>query len=348
MRNKQTSAAAACCLLGGLIIALAGVGCESVDEEFVEDQCARLQNHPETADPELERRCLATADYLPDAQDSFADRTEVPQVYRDGDQVVVNLVLSDATGAPLAGVTPDDVQVTVTGADGSTRDVTVGGLSTLADTVDEVTIPRAAFSAVMDYSGSIPSGHISDVTNGLRALFSVLGPPFEAELIHFSDDVVVTQAYTSDGAALVAGAENPDIDRGLTSLFDGLATGIADTSARTARFRFILLFTDGGDNDSEATEQVVLTAAKDAGLPMFVVGVGFSNLSLPKRLADETGGFYTYIPNFDELEGSFADINALISGTYQLDLDGVEADDTSLSLTIQTSEGKRTLDVSLK
>ncbi len=339
---------AAVVLAGSVIAALGTLGAGSClpSEEYLEDQCEQLADNPATADPWLEQQCVEVANYLPEAQDNFAGVAEIVQVKVEGDKAVISLVLTDAGGKPLAGLSGEALTVEFVDELGASPG-TVNAISKLSDDGDTNTAPKTSFSVVVDRSGSIPDQSLTDVTYGLRELFSVLGQPFEAQLIYFSTDVLVIQPFTSEGELLSTAAGDDSVARDLTSLFDGLATGVAEGAQRDARFRFILLVSDGGDNDSSTNEADVIAAAKGAGLPVFCLGVGFADLALLKRIADQTGGYYTYIPSFKKLRAAFDEVAEFVGGTFQVEVSGVPAGAKSMVLQVTTEEGTRTIEGNL-
>lgn len=321
-------------------------GCDLANQ--IDDQCKALATNPKNQDPALEQKCIDSVNFLPDPQTNFVTRAEIPYIGVDGGKLVLNLVLTDAAGKAITGFGADAITVTGRKPDGTDEPIAVVSAGTLRDPAPGVTVPRASFAAVVDYSGSIPDGSLSTMSKGLSSLYKLLAAPFESEVVHFSDDVVVVQAYTSDGAALSAAAADQSTERGVTSLFDGLLAGVQDTAARTeSRYRFVLLVTDGGDNDSDATEADVLAAAQGAKVPILIVAVGFADLDLIKRLATKTGGLYTYIPSFDDLSGAYGDLSDLIANGTQVSLDASTGTYESITVDIDTKDGKKTLKADL-
>lgn len=325
-----------------LLIVLAG--CDLANQ--VDSDCLSLAKNSKNRDPALEKKCASQVDFLPDAEKSFVSVVDVPYVGTDGGKVVVNLVLTDSAGKPITGITAEAVTVTGKKPDGTTEEVGVADVGTLRETVTGVTLPRASFAAVIDYSGSIPDGSLSTMSQGLSGLYKLLAAPFESEVVHFSTEVVVVQEYTSDGAALSTAAADQSTERELTSLFDGLLKGVQDTAARAeSRYRFVLLFTDGADNDSTAKESDVIAAAKAAKVPIFIIAVGFADLDLIRRLATETGGYFTYIPSFKSLSGAYQELNELIGGNLQIAVDADTGAYESITVEVETKDGKKSVTV---
>lgn len=319
-------------------------GCKLLEEG---SECLGLVNSSGPKDPALEQRCADLLD-LPDPESSFGGLAKVPQVTEDDGRVVLNLVLTDNLGRPVGQVPEDGITAVGVRADnGAEEPVTVIEHGTMGEPMDDLNHPRVSFSAVLDYSGSVPDSALVSMSRNLSTLYGALAAPFESEVIHFSDDVVTIQSYTSDSAELVAAAENRSTERALTSLFDGLGRGIQSTAAREGLFRFVLLVTDGNDNDSSLKERQVIDSAKSAHLPIYIVGVGFADLDVMRRLARETGGQYIYVPRFNGLSEAYGALSDLVVGSRQVLLDAAPGVYRTVRLEVTTPTGTRPVSVDL-
>lgn len=319
-------------------------GCKLIEEG---SECLGLVNGSGPKDPALEQRCADLLD-LPDPEDSFGGLTKVAQVSEDDGRVVLNLVLTDNLGRPVGQVPEEGITaVGIRADDGTEEPVTVIEHGTMGEPMADLKNPRVSFAAVLDYSGSVPDTALVSMSRNLSALYGALASPFESSVIHFSDDVVVIQGFTNDSAKLVAAAENRSTERALTSLFDGLGRGIQSTAAREGLFKFVLLVTDGNDNDSSLKESQVIDSAKAANLPIYIVGVGFADLGVMRRLARETGGQYIYVPRFNGLSEAYDALSDLVVGSRQVLLDAEPGEYSSLRLEVTTPTGTRPVQVDL-
>lgn len=341
-RARRARGAGLAALLMAPLLALGG--CKLLEEG---SECLGLVNNNGPVDPALEQRCADLLD-LPDPENSFGGLAQVPQVGVDDGRVVLNLVLTDNLGRPVGGVADEGITaVGVRADDGTEEPVTIVDHGTMGEPMDDLKSPRVSFAVVLDYSGSVPDSALVSMSRNLSALYGALAGRFESAVIHFSDEVVTIQGFTDDSAKLVAAAEDRSTERALTSLYDGLGRGIQATEGRSGLYRFVLLVTDGNDNDSSLSENQVIDAAKAAGLPIFIVGVGFADLGVMRRLARETGGHHIYVPRFNGLSEAYGALSDLVVGSRQVVLDAAPGVYRSVRLEVATPDGTRPVSVDL-
>jgi hypothetical protein len=133
---------------------------------------------------------------------------------------------------------------------------------------------HASIGLALDYSGSMIS-ETADLEAATLTFLSLLDfPNDEAEIIKFDKDIYVTQAFTTDEAALISAVNaafpGPRIR---TSLYDAVFKSIDDTAIRTNSRLAVIAVTDGQDLDSVNTLDGVIDHAVEKGVPVFTIGI---------------------------------------------------------------------------
>ena len=100
---------------------------------------------------------------------------------------------------------------------------------------------------VIDQSGSMGSD-LNDAKTAAIAYVNAMGANDYAEVILFSDVVLLKQTFTNDKALLIA-AINDTVYGPATAFYDAVVTGVHELNARVGR-KTVLALTDGYDNAS--------------------------------------------------------------------------------------------------
>ena len=106
-----------------------------------------------------------------------------------------------------------------------------------------------------------------------------------------------------------------------TTLYDALVLSSSSLSSESNLGRVIIIVTDGNEASSEATLEQTITAAQDAGVSIYVVGIE-SQLFNPvplQQLADATGGKYYGTASTEALSEVYTSIAEELSRTWRLE-----------------------------
>ena len=232
-----------------------------------------------------------------------------------------------------------DVQITETLSDTSTQTYSASAITAFSDFVSDTTNTTFSFSAVMDYSGSMSDNDLSALESGLTTLYQNIPDNFRSEVIKFSEDVSVVQTYTDNNSALTSAVASGDPARSSTALYDGIYEGLTNTSAETAKVRFVIAFTDGLENASSHTQAEVVALSQAQGIPLILIGMGtIVDIADLLQLANDTGGFFFYASSYTFLSTAFSELEDYLSNTHVLtwtstNLSGV----SSVSLTVNST-----------
>ncbi len=195
-----------------------------------------------------------------------------------------------------------------------------------------------AIALTIDQSGSmiglgsnpVPSDPNDERVTQSQAFVDRIGAMDEVKVMRFNGEagaVFDVVAFTGDKTALKAGLEGlRTTEGGNTPLFDAMLRSVNDVAAKGANVtKGVVILTDGRDTTSTTTEAQVITAARNAGVPIFSIGLGNPNdaLSLDRaslqRIADQTGGRVFFAEDPTALSGIFDGITQLLADSYRLE-----------------------------
>lgn len=225
------------------------------------------------------------------------------------EQVELAVVVLDARGAPVSGLSAADFEVFE-----DEQQVEVVGFSRTED------LPLS-LGLVVDTSGSMrePFPVVRTAVTGFVA--QLLRPGDAVFLATFDFDARVLVPWTRQVEA-VREALRTKVPEGGTSLHDALVTSLEEFRRRRGRTALVLL-TDGEDTTSRTGWDVTLRFVRTMRVPIFPIGFQISRLDLGIRnrlqtLARETGGQAFFAPRSGELGEAYAAIAAQLRSQYLL------------------------------
>lgn len=153
-------------------------------------------------------------------------------------------------------------------------------------------------------------------------------PEDEFFLVEFSGQARLTVPFTADAGQVRERLRHAE-PHGRTALLD--AVGLAMDSMKTARHarRALLIFSDGGDNDSRSTESAMRRRVRESDLWVYSMGIyGHHTAILPEEsrpaqalleaLAEESGGRHYAIESLADLPDVAARIGLELRNHYIL------------------------------
>jgi Ca-activated chloride channel family protein len=254
---------------------------------------------------------------------------------RDGGRLVATVRTKGAAYAPAVEVQVVQVAATVTDKSGRF----VRGLAKEAFRIfeDGVEQPLTLFIGegtarelviAVDISGSMADA-MPVCREAVKGFLGALRPDDQVTLLAFNDNIFTLARRETDPAARLRA-----VDRlapwGGTALHDVLLRGLDLLDQRRGR-RALVVFTDGEDRSSHATEQDVERRVEVSNAPIYVIaqGRGTRERSLKHvldRLADVSGGRSFYTDKIDELGGVFAEITEDLASQYLLAYDPIKTE----------------------
>ncbi|MGL4798010.1 MAG: YARHG domain-containing protein, partial [Cellulosilyticaceae bacterium] len=162
---------------------------------------------------------------------------------------------------------------------------------------------------VADVSGSMMGEPIYTLKDVMTRFANTVqyGIGDKVSLISFANSVYVESNFTSNGAQVTGAIQNMELGD-MTAFYDALYTAINYTIAQQGA-KCIIAFTDGMDNYSQCTPEMVTALANRYGIPIYIIGVGDSiDEGIMHYIADSTGGFYRSVYSIDSMAEIYSTI----------------------------------------
>jgi VWFA-related protein len=241
------------------------------------------------------------------------------------DPIEAYVKVTDINGDSVPGLGSGDFRIFVDDAE-----ITLGPT--------DVTLPPAQGGAqqvsvvfVMDYSGTVQSTALEALETAVKTFIGNLQVGDEAAIVKFNSTrgVTVVQEFVpiDDGAneaALIAAVDTNYTGTG-SPVLDGLVAGLNQIAtpphSLPAGPKALILVSDGGENQSTATESDIIELANANSIPIFTIGVGDTTqpgrTELMQGLGDQTGGvYYPPEPGDAHIDEAYASISELLSNEY--------------------------------
>ena len=179
---------------------------------------------------------------------------------------------------------------------------------------------------VLDHSKSMERSTGADEKTKIQALHEAAGRFVDlmrdkavATLLPFSSRVETPEEFTSNKVRLKQRIYRLAPEGG-TSLYDATLAGIETVVAsNNPGKKYVVVLTDGVDEDpgSRRDPDEVIARAKQAGVPLFMLGLGAKkdiNETVMRRMAEATGGKYFHAENRQRLFTIFETLSLDIHG----------------------------------
>jgi VWFA-related protein len=233
----------------------------------------------------------------------------------DGDfpQLLVWATVSDGAGRAATDLSAADF---LAWEDGSPAQV-ISASPVPRDEAEGITLVLA-----LDISGSMAGEPLESTREAAEALLQVLRDKDRAALITFNEKVERVQAFTSDVERLRAAIAGLD-GAGDTAFNDAVFDAVEMLEQLPPGRKAIVILTDGEDTASLVTIDDAINKARDAGVPVYAIGLGKAAQSqelenVLQRVAKVTGGHYYQALTAGELGDTFRDVADLLSYQYAL------------------------------
>lgn len=145
---------------------------------------------------------------------------------------------------------------------------------------------------VLDTSGSVGPKGAAVARDLAQGILTRLPGGSEAAVFSFDDQARLVLPRTSDVGALKRALGSLKVSGRHTALYDALYDATRYLRAAPAGRRFIVLVTDGRDEDSSLELADGLRLAEQDQIPVFALGVGTPDERILRRIAKLTGGEY--------------------------------------------------------
>lgn len=251
-----------------------------------------------------------------------------------------------------------DVQLTVTVFDASGQPV--GGLGREAfsvlqggQPVEGLSVEEALNSElgigvviVLDVSGSMRDA-LAAAQEAARGFVAGLKEGDEVAVVSFSDQVTVVEPFTGEKDAALAAIDGLAV-QSYTALYDAVLQAAELAASSPLPRQAVVLLSDGAndDRDGGASREESLAGAAEAGVPIFVVGLGAKvDEAYIGELAAATGGRAFVAPDAEALAGLYDTVAELLRRQYVLRYTGPPALVPEQTLEVRVTVGSATASV---
>ncbi|HNV70046.1 MAG TPA: VWA domain-containing protein [Candidatus Ozemobacteraceae bacterium] len=224
---------------------------------------------------------------------------------------------TDKSGDPIVAFSPSDVTVAV-GATGQAARPAVIDRVTPLHMMAGWANDKCSFANIMDYSGSMFDHDLRAIESNYSSFISDLVLPFSASVIKFDHRVDEVLPLTENKTDLLSAIGRPGAYGGSTALYDAMDKGIAQVTARP-HFRFVLVATDGNNNQGATSFTDVMARCRSQGISAFVLGFGWLDVNTLKQLANDSDGYYSYVPDSSDLKKWFPRFAKIVNNIQVLE-----------------------------
>lgn len=187
-------------------------------------------------------------------------------------------------------------------------------------------------SMVADVSGSMRGSKLSSAKSVMAEFLNSVQPSAgdKVSLITFDDTADIMTAFTND-MNLVANQINAMQDGGQTALYDALFLAVNQTAAQDGA-KCVIAFTDGADNRSNCTPQIVSELAQRYSIPIYLIGIGsgYSSSDL-EYITTSTGGYYWSVGEISNMADLYNTIFREQKEMYLVEYETLQQDDSHIS-----------------
>ncbi len=203
----------------------------------------------------------------------------------DANRVLISTTVTDSYGLPVQGLHKQDFRLL---EDGVQQDLS------------EFFVEDGPISigVVFDVSASIQN-KLVEARQTIREFLGLSTPGDEFFLVTFRDQPELVRGFTTEPEDIEAdlAVVKP---RGWTALYDAMVLAINHMKRATRSRRVLLIFTDGGDNNSRYSEAEVKSLIREANVRILSISVQGHSPNLDK-LSAESGGRAYQVHKLEEL-----------------------------------------------
>ena len=249
-------------------------------------------------------------------------------------QVQSTVTVLDPAGNPVIGLPPEAFQASAEG-----EALPVRGVASATDQGLGIGIVLA-----IDLSGSMGGQPLAEAKQAAKALIDQLGPSDQVAILAFDDTVRVVQPFAQDRQLLIGAIDNLAAG-GNTALYEAVARSVEVAAQNGSPRRAVVLLSDGRDEGTQSgfDQSASLAAAKNAGVPVFAIGLGGRiEQAYLEELVRTAPGQLMLAPEPESLTGLYQTIGAILRHQYVLTFDASSlplGGTLSLLVTVSASGG---------
>lgn len=237
------------------------------------------------------------------------------QRFRAGvDLVHFGVVVTDRSGAPIAGLTADDFEIVEEGTQQTISHFAAG---------DPEAMPPLHLGFLLDLSGSMEN-EIKDVRTAAIRFLGAVDTAVDVTLVDFDTEVRLARFQANDFPRLIERIRMRD-PKGWTAFYDALATYLHGTAGQSGQ-KIAVLYTDGADTRSTLNRSEIMELLRASDVTLYTIGYleGHSSSGrleqrqLLGRFSDSTGGQAFFPSSIKEIDKIYDRIRAEILSRYSI------------------------------
>jgi len=245
-----------------------------------------------------------------------APRAQVPTFKTGVDLVSFSVTVLDKRGNFVTDLSEPDFEVYEDGTKQALKYFVPGSQSAAG------TLPPLHLGVLFDISGSMEGDMTLSRTAAIRFL-KTLDEAEDMTLVDFDTEVRLARYTHADFPSLVERIRSRKAE-GYTALYDALAVYLDRAASQDGR-KILVLYTDGGDNDSRISFGDTLTLLRASDVVVYSIGflqhTGSASTTLRsqlQQLAEVTGGQSFFPLSIKNLDGVYEKIRDEIRAQYAM------------------------------
>ncbi len=242
--------------------------------------------------------------------------------------------VTDKAGNPVGKVSPYGISIMVNATGEAPKPATVERVTPISAKT-EWTIDRANFANIMDYSGSMFLSDLKNTEDNYSSFLMDLQLPLSASVIKFASEVEESLQLSTNKTDIINAVKKATPMSGATSLYESMDKGV-DQIAKKPHLRFLLLVTDGNANGGMRIDEILQKCRKNF-VSVFALGFGWLDVDVLTRLADDTDGYFSYVPDSADLKMWFQKLAAIVNNVQVLEFSTESAKISNLDLTVNVA-----------
>jgi len=237
-------------------------------------------------------------------------------------ETIIYFSVFDSSGIPVKNLKKEDIEI-------SENNEIVADLKIESVINNEFS---SFISILIDNSGSMKGKPLEDAKAAAKTFISSLKDIDEVKIFTFNDSVAIAQDFTKDKDMLNKAIDDIEIAGTKTVLNLAAYKSLQDLETKPAGQRFLVLLTDGKDEDISINADDAIELAKKNKIPIFSIGFGENFNNESKKYDEEankalnrfsilTGGMFLVAEEEADLKASFGKISDILSYQYKVTYD---------------------------
>ena len=216
--------------------------------------------------------------------------------------ILVPVTVTDPQDRPVEGLQKEDFQIF---EDNVKQEI-------ISSSIEDA---PASVGLIFDSSGSM-GNKITPSVDAVEQFFKTTLPGDEFLLVRFADKPQFMGGFTPD-IMEISGWLHSMHAAGWTALNDAIYLGIQKMKAAKNGRKVILVFSDGGDNNSRYSTREIRNLVRESGVGVYTISF-YQGSRLLESISDETGGRLIHVHHLSDLPEAVEKLSRTIRSQYVL------------------------------